>query len=74
MTVRIAQVSDAHLSAHKPAFADNFARIAEAIRAERFDLLLATGDLNLLGEESEEDTGWAGIYVARFLEDEFVAD
>ncbi len=22
------------------------------------------------GEESEEDTGWAGIYVARFLDDE----
>ena len=22
------------------------------------------------GEESEEDTGWAGVYVARFLDDE----
>jgi Icc protein len=55
MTVRVAQVSDAHLSASKPAFADNFGRIAEAIRAERFDILLATGDLNLLGEDSEEE-------------------
>jgi len=26
------------------------------------------------GEESEEDTGWAGVYVARFNDDEFVAD
>jgi hypothetical protein len=26
------------------------------------------------GEESEEDTGWAGIYVARFLDDDLVAD
>ena len=26
------------------------------------------------GEESEEDTGWAGVYVARFLDDEFVAE
>jgi hypothetical protein len=25
-------------------------------------------------EESEEDTGWAGVYVARFSDDEFVAD
>jgi hypothetical protein len=22
------------------------------------------------GEESDEDTGWAGVYVARFLDDE----
>jgi 3',5'-cyclic AMP phosphodiesterase CpdA len=58
MTVRIAQVSDAHLSASKPAFADNFGRIAEAIRAERFDILLATGDLNLLGEDSEEELAY----------------
>lgn len=65
MTVRIAQVSDAHLSADKPAFAGNFARIAEAIRAERFDLLLATGDLNLLGEDSEEELAWG---VARHAE------
>ena len=33
MTVRIAQVSDAHLSADKPFFTGNFERIAEAIRA-----------------------------------------
>ncbi len=26
------------------------------------------------GEESEEDTGWAGIYVARFLDDELIAN
>jgi len=26
------------------------------------------------GEESEEDTGWAGIYVARFLDDDLIAD
>jgi hypothetical protein len=26
------------------------------------------------GEESEEDTGWAGVYVARFFDDEAVAD
>ena len=24
------------------------------------------------GEESEEDTGWAGVYVARFLDDELL--
>jgi hypothetical protein len=26
------------------------------------------------GEESEEETGWAGIYAAHFLDDEFIAD
>jgi Icc protein len=55
MTVRIAQVSDAHLSADKPFFAANFARIAENIRAGGFDFLLATGDLNLLGEDDEAE-------------------
>lgn len=55
MTIRIAQVSDAHLSADRPFFADNFARIAQAIRAEQFDFLLATGDLNLVGENSTEE-------------------
>lgn len=53
MTVRIAQVSDAHLSADKPFFTGNFERIAEDIRAGVFDFLLATGDLNLLGENDE---------------------
>jgi len=55
MTVRIAQVSDAHLSAARPFFAGNFARIAQAIRDEHFDYLLATGDLNLVGEQSAEE-------------------
>ena len=55
MTVRIAQVSDAHLSADKPFFTPNFHRIAQDIREGGFDFLLATGDLNLLGENSEEE-------------------
>ena len=55
MTVRIAQVSDAHLSASRPFFAGNFARIAQDIRPRGFDFVLASGDLNLVGEQSEEE-------------------
>jgi hypothetical protein len=39
--------------------------------------MLVTGELAVAaagGEESEEDTGWAGVYVARFLDDELVAN
>ena len=55
MTVRIAQVSDAHLSASRPFFAGNFERIAQDIRPRGFDFVLATGDLNLVGELSEAE-------------------
>jgi 3',5'-cyclic AMP phosphodiesterase CpdA len=58
MTVRFAQVSDAHLSAVRPFFNANFARVAEAIRTARPDFTLATGDLNLVGEESVEELAY----------------
>lgn len=47
LAVRIAQVSDAHLSGARPFFASNFARVAESVRDSRPDLVLATGDLSL---------------------------
>lgn len=53
--LRVAQISDAHLSAIRPFFADNFARVAEAVRAARPDLMLATGDLSLDGADSDAD-------------------
>ncbi len=59
MAVRIAQVSDAHLSAAKPVFAANFAAVAEAVRAARPDLMLATGDLSLDGADSDDDLSHA---------------
>ncbi len=55
MAFRLAQVSDAHLSASRPFFAGNFARVAEAVRAARPDLLVATGDLSLDGADCDED-------------------
>jgi Icc protein len=55
MTVRIAQVSDAHLSERRPFFAANFARVADAIRASAPDLVLATGDLSLAGADADSD-------------------
>lgn len=59
MTVRIAQLSDAHLSASRPFFAANFARIADAIRDARPDLTIATGDLSLAGADSESELAHA---------------
>src|ERR1700730_13769795 len=47
MTFRIAQISDSHLSDEKPFFVDNFVRIGEALRADRPDLVLNSGDISL---------------------------
>lgn len=55
MITRIAQVSDAHLSPSRPFFAENFSRVAEAVRAAKPDLVLATGDLSLDGADSDAD-------------------
>ena len=59
MTTRIAQISDAHLSAARPFFAENFARVAQAVRDAAPDLLLATGDLSLDGADSDADLAHA---------------
>lgn len=55
MITRIAQISDAHLSDARPFFANNFARVAEAVRSASPDLMLATGDLSLDGADSDDD-------------------
>ena len=44
MTIRIAQVSDAHLSPRLPLFESNFDRVAQAVRDAAPDLVVATGD------------------------------
>jgi Icc protein len=59
MTVRIAQISDTHLSVDRPVFNDNFAVIAEALRASRPDIVINTGDLALDGADSEADLALA---------------
>ena len=55
MTFRIAQISDTHLSDHKPFFVDNFVRISEAIRQTKPDLLLNSGDISLDGAADKAD-------------------
>jgi 3',5'-cyclic AMP phosphodiesterase CpdA len=55
MTFRIAQISDTHLSADKPFFVDNFARVGAALSADRPDLVLNSGDISLAGESKESD-------------------
>ena len=64
MTFRIAQISDTHLSDHKPFFVDNFVRISEAIRQTKPDLLLNSGDISLDGASDESD-----LAAARLLHD-----
>ena len=64
MTFRIAQISDTHLSDEKPFFVDNFMRIGEALRADRPDLVLNSGDIALDGASSESD-----LAAARALHD-----
>lgn len=55
MTVRIAQITDTHLSPGRPFFRANFDRVAEHLRASRPDLVINTGDLALDGADSDED-------------------
>jgi Icc protein len=64
MTFRIAQISDTHLSDEKPFFVDNFVRIGEALRADRPDLVLNSGDISLDGASNESD-----LAAARTLHD-----
>lgn len=64
MTFRIAQISDTHLSGDKPFFVDNFVRIGEALRADRPDLVLNSGDISLDGASNEGD-----LAAARALHD-----
>jgi 3',5'-cyclic AMP phosphodiesterase CpdA len=73
MTFRIAQISDTHLSESRPFFVDNFARIGEAIRKSKPDLLLNSGDISLDGASDEADLAAAKRHhdglglVTRFL-------
>lgn len=55
MAFRIAQVSDAHLSARRPHFEANFDEAAAAVRAAAPDLVIATGDLSLDGADHDDD-------------------
>lgn len=55
MTVRIAQISDTHVSPAKPFFHDNMALIAEHLRETGPDLVINTGDVSLDGADSDED-------------------
>jgi 3',5'-cyclic-AMP phosphodiesterase len=61
MTFRIAQISDTHLSDEKPFFVDNFMRIGEALRADRPDLVLNSGDIALDGASTESDLAAARV-------------
>jgi 3',5'-cyclic AMP phosphodiesterase CpdA len=64
MTFCIAQISDTHLSGDKPFFVDSFSRVGEALRRDRPDLVLNSGDISLDGATRESD-----LAAARALHD-----
>lgn len=55
MTVRIAQISDTHLSPRRRYFTANFDRIAEVLAVDPPDLVINTGDLALNGADEDAD-------------------
>ncbi|MFM9973519.1 MAG: metallophosphoesterase family protein [Beijerinckiaceae bacterium] len=55
MPVRIAQISDTHLSSSKPFFRSNFDLVSENLRDRRPDFIINTGDLALNGADSDAD-------------------
>jgi 3',5'-cyclic-AMP phosphodiesterase len=55
MAVRIAQISDTHLSPSKSFFRSNFDLVAENLRDRRPDMIINTGDLALDGADHEAD-------------------
>ncbi len=55
MTVRIAQISDTHLSPTKPYFGSNFDLVSESLRDRRPDMIINTGDLALDGADHDAD-------------------
>jgi 3',5'-cyclic-AMP phosphodiesterase len=59
MPVRIAQISDTHISAAKPFFRSNFDRVADDLRNRRPDIIINTGDLALDGADHEADLALA---------------
>ena len=53
--MRVIQISDTHLSAGKPHFADNWAPLAAWIEEQRPDLVIHTGDVTVDGADAPED-------------------
>lgn len=66
MTFRIAQISDTHLSGDKPFFAGNFECVAQAVTAQRPDLVINTGDISLDGANRPADLSEAARLHRRF--------
>jgi 3',5'-cyclic AMP phosphodiesterase CpdA len=69
MPVRIAQISDTHLSPTKPFFRANFDLVASNLRDRRPDMVINTGDLALDGADEEAD-----LILARALHDNIGLD
>jgi alkaline phosphatase D len=65
MPIRIAHLTDTHLSGRNALFQNNFEQIASDIRKLAPDLVIHTGDLSLDGVHHEEDLAYAAGCQAR---------
>lgn len=63
--MRVIQISDTHLSAGKPHFADNWAPLADWIEEQRPDLVIHTGDVTVDGADTPQDMGYAAGLMSR---------
>jgi predicted MPP superfamily phosphohydrolase len=59
MTLRIAQISDAHLSARRPFFQHNWEVLLEHLAQAAPDLIVSTGDMTIDGSDHESELDFA---------------
>lgn len=64
--MRIAQISDTHLSDRHGFFHDNFLRVVEAVNAWAPELVVHTGDLSINGADRGADLSFSAAEMARF--------
>lgn len=59
MTFRIAQISDAHLSARRPFFQHNWEVLLDDLARTKPDLIVSTGDMTIDGADHESELDYA---------------
>jgi 3',5'-cyclic AMP phosphodiesterase CpdA len=65
MTLRIAQISDAHLSARRPFFQHNWEVLLEHLAQAAPDLIVSTGDMTIDGSDHESELDFAAVQFRR---------
>src|SRR3712207_9202687 len=63
--IRVAQISDTHLSPGKRHFASNWEPLLAWVRQQRPDLIIHTGDVTVDGADDEEDMRYCAGLLSR---------